>query len=168
MASTTRNIHTFLNKLSAIKEKMNVKTQKLISSAVAHTVLRALWMAPSPHFHHNMHIIYFSSLNRYFLISDNVSVFSIASGSLSVCWDTIKSMKGKTVAHPSQYTDLLWFQWILYQTTLNSEQPPPDFLLVHYLCPWPSMPRKCFQMLQNFMWISLHHLLETGHSMLEM
>lgn len=30
MASVTRNLHTFLNKLSAIKEKMNVKTQNLI------------------------------------------------------------------------------------------------------------------------------------------
>lgn len=102
-ASIRRNLHTYLNKLSAIKEKMNVKTENLIycSTKSAEGTVDGLFPSPSSPC---IYPLFFITEPLLSLIFDNVFVFSVASGSLSLYWVTTKKTEGLNSIQASTQT----------------------------------------------------------------
>lgn len=92
-ASITRNLHTYLDKLSVIKEKKNVKTQNLIycSTKSAEGTVDGLFPSPSSPC---IYPLFFITEPLLSLISDTVFFFSVASGSLSLYWVITKKTEG--------------------------------------------------------------------------
>lgn len=89
MPSIMRNLQTYLNKLSAIKEKLDAKTKNIYCNTYSAVgTLGGLFCSPSSLY---IDSLFFITEPLKHFTGDNIFVFSIARGSLSLCPVTIKT-----------------------------------------------------------------------------